>query len=186
MNSGCRVYEVEWWRWAAMVVLRLMNDDEKKLKEGIWWSEERCYEKWRKNWAWEEENTALKRKCEFRICSWGNAKISHSCEIPDREHGFSIFASKTNSHMVGIWFAFLWNSHKGFWEGTKSMFFLKLPQKHFRTRDVSCENFSQQEVLCENGWIFVFSPLFSLVFTMTSFFKLSYLNVNTKNQFKTH
>ena len=36
MNSGCRGYEVEWWRWAAMVVLRLMNDDEKKLKEGIW------------------------------------------------------------------------------------------------------------------------------------------------------
>ena len=29
-----------------------------------------------------------------------------------------------------------------------------------------------------------FSPLFSLVFTMTSFFKLSYLHVNTKNQFK--
>ena len=124
MNSGCRVYEVEWWRWAAMVVLRVGNYDEKKLKEGIWWSEERCYEKWRRIWAWEEENTALKRKCEFRICSWGNAKISHSCEIPDREHGFSIFASKTNSHMVGIWFAFLWNSHKGFGKGPRACFFL--------------------------------------------------------------
>ena len=123
MNSGCRVYEVEWWRWAAMVVLRVGNYDEKKLKEGIWWSEERCYEKWRRIWAWEEENTALKRNCEFRICSWGNAKISHSCENPDREHGFSIFASKTNSHMVGIWFAFLWNSHKGFGKGPRAYFF---------------------------------------------------------------
>ena len=36
MNSDYRGYEVELWRWAAMVVLRVGNDEEKKLKEGIW------------------------------------------------------------------------------------------------------------------------------------------------------
>ena len=102
MNSDCRGYEVKLWRWAAMVVLRLMNDDEKKLKEGIWWSEERCYEKWRRNWAWEEENTVFKKEMQISHYPLCYAKISHSCEIPDREHGFFKFASKTNSHMVRI------------------------------------------------------------------------------------
>ena len=35
VNSECRGYGVELWRWVAMVVLRMGNDEEKGLKEGI-------------------------------------------------------------------------------------------------------------------------------------------------------
>ena len=40
--------------------------------------------------------------------------------------------------------SFLWFSK------TESIHFLKLAQKQICTRDVLCENFAQQEVLCEN------------------------------------
>ena len=35
-----------------------------------------------------------------------------------------------------------------------------LSQKRIRTRDVLCENFAQQEVLCENCRVLVFLPCF--------------------------
>ena len=35
VNSEGHGYGVELWRWAAMVVLRMGNDEEKGLKDGI-------------------------------------------------------------------------------------------------------------------------------------------------------
>ena len=36
MNSECRGYGVELWRWAAMVVLRVGNDEEKRAQGRDW------------------------------------------------------------------------------------------------------------------------------------------------------
>ena len=36
MNSDCRGYEVELWRWAAMVVLMMRNDEEEGLYGWKW------------------------------------------------------------------------------------------------------------------------------------------------------
>ena len=104
MNSKCRGYEVELWRWAAMVVIRVENDEEKKLKEEIWWLEERLYEKWGRNWAWEEENMVFKKEMQISHYPLCYAKISHSCEIRIRDFGkgpracFLEIATKAFSH----------------------------------------------------------------------------------------
>ena len=81
--------------------------------------------------------------------------------LHDREHGLK-FCHKNEfaqgSHKVRIPVKFTLR----FWEGTESMHFWKLTQKQIRTRDVLCENFAQQEVLCENCWVLVFLPSFPL------------------------
>ena len=132
------------------------------------------------------ENKDFKEKNEFRTGENGVRNFRIPVILQDREHGFENWRKKW------IRTRFAQGSHsceirtRDFWKGPRACIFWKLAQKHFRTRDVSWENFAQQEVLCENGWVLVFSPLLSLVFTMTSFFKLSYLNVNTKKTNSKH
>ena len=107
------------------------NDEEKGLKEGIGWSEERCWEKWRRSLAFGEENTTFKEEVQISHDTLCCAKISHSYGVPRQRAWFWKFVPKTNSHKVCTRFAFLWNSHKGFWEGTESMHFLKIGTKAF-------------------------------------------------------
>ena len=115
------------------------------------------------------------------------AQGSHSCEIrteilgKDREHAFLKIGTKMNSHKVRILVKFALR----FWEGTESMLLKICHKREFAQGDVLCENFAQREWVVRILLCLGFFPLFSLVFTLTSFFKLSYLHVNTKKPIQT-
>ena len=99
---------------------------------------------------------------------------SHKVRIPVK------FTQGSHSCEIRTRFAFLWNSHKvripvKFAQRTESMQFLKSGAK------ANSNRVSGVRILLS----LVFSPLFSLVFTKTSFFKPSYLHVNTKNRNQT-
>ena len=111
-----------WWCWEW----GMGNDEEKGLKDGIGWSEERYWEKWRRNLALEEENTTFKEEVRISHNPLCCAKISHSCGIPRQRAWFWKFVPKTNSHKVRTRFAFLWNSHWDFGKGPRACIFWKL------------------------------------------------------------
>ena len=154
VNSEGHGYGVKLWGWAAMVVLRMGNDEGEELKDGNGWSEERCWEKWRRSLEFEEENMAFKEEVRISHKVMGSAKISHSCDFRieilgrDREHAFWKLVTKENSH-----------------------------------KGMCCAKISHKRIgWCEFCCVLAFLPCFPLF----SFFKLSYLYVNTKNQFKPH
>ena len=105
--------------------------------------------------------------------------------LQDREHGFEIwhkneFAQGSHKVCIPVKFALR------FWEGTESMHFFKIGTKANLHKGCVVQKFRTTGSVVRKLLSLGFSPLFSLVFTLTSFFKLSYLHVNTKIQFKPH
>ena len=91
---------------------------------------------------------------------------------------------------IGAKNEFAQGSHKvripvKFAQGTESMQFLKSGAKANSHRVSGVRNFRTPQGGVRILLSLVFSPLFSLVFTKTSFFKPSYLHVNTKNRNQT-
>ena len=96
--------------------------------------------------------------------------------LQDREHGFENWSQKR------IRTRFAQGSHSCYFRteilgGTESMLFENLSQKRIRTRGCVVRKFRTRGM---GGANFAVSWLFSPVFPCFSFFKLSYLHVNTK------
>ena len=163
VNSEGRGYGVELWRWAAMVVLRMRDDEGEVLKDGNGWSEDRCWEKWRKSLAFEEENMAFKEEVrKFRI----------PVVLQDREHGFEILSQKR----IRTRFAFLWNSHWDFGKGLRACIFENWHRSKF-AQGMCCAKIAE-------SWFFLpYFPLFSPWLHSSSF---PTCMLTQKNQFKTH
>ena len=162
-------------RWSAMVGLRMGDDEGEDLVDGKEWSEKRCWEDWRRtSLDFKKRNWLLKRKCEF--CTRWIVKCENFL-IPvifqDWEHAFWKMLTKSISHKVRIPVHFRTeilgrDREHAFWKMlTKAISHKGVGWCEFRTRELGGANFA-------GSWLF--SPVFSL----TSFFKLSYLHVNTK------
>ena len=68
LNSDGRGYGMKLLRWAAMVGLRMGDDEGEDLVDGKKWSEKRWWEDWRRtSLEFKKRNWLLKNKCEFLI-----------------------------------------------------------------------------------------------------------------------
>ena len=159
MDNGCHggVDDDGWWRKGA---LWMAMGDRKRGFERI--EEEAKSLKWR--------TKLLKRKWISHRGKWC-AKFSHTCDSPRQRAWFWKLAQKTNSHKVRTRFAFLWNSHRG----PRACNFWKVVQKWNSHRVNGVRNFRTPQGGVRILLSLVLSPLFSLVFTKTSFFKPSSL-----------
>ena len=89
VNSEGRGYGVKLWGWAAMVVLRMGNDEGEELKDGKWViGREVLRELKKKKLRIEEENMAFKEEVRISHKVMGSAKISHSCGSPRQRAWF--------------------------------------------------------------------------------------------------
>ena len=155
-----------------------MRDDEgEDLVDGKWWSKERCGENWRRrSWELKKRKWLLKRKCEFRTRWWVVRKFRIPVVVQDREHAFENWSQK--------------RIHTRFAQGLHSCDFrteiLGRDREHAFWKFVTKEN-SHKGMCCVkishkgHGWcefwcVLAFLPCFPLF----SFFKLSYLHVNTR------
>ena len=139
-----------WWCWEwGMMKKRNLRKGIGDRKRGAMRNEEEIEHGKRRT-------RPLKRKCKFRTTPC----VMRKFRIPVRTQTECMvlkiclkneFAQGSHSCEIRI---------RDFGKEPRACFFWKLPQKHFRTRGVLCENFAQQEVLCENGWVLVFfSPV---------------------------
>ena len=142
-----------WWCWEwGMMKKKGLRKGLGDRKRGVERNEEEIEH-------WKRRTRPLKRKYEFRTTHYVVRKFRIPVEFQDREHGFENLSQKR------IHTRFAQGSHsceirtRDFGKELRACIFWKLAQKYFRTRDVSCENFAQQEVLCENGWVLVYSPV---------------------------
>ena len=92
----------------------------------------------------------LKRKCKFRTTPCVMRKFRILVRTQTESMVLKIcpkneFAQGSHKVRIPVKFA------QGILRRDRKHAFWKLAQKHFRTRVVLCENFAQQEVLCENG-----------------------------------
>ena len=122
----------------------------------------------------EEEKTTFKEKVRISHKVMGSAKISHSCGSPrQRACFFWKMVIKAISHKVRIPVHF----RTEIFDGDREHAFWKMLTKAISHQGVEWCEFCTREL---GGANFAGSWLFSPVFSLTSFFKLSYLHVNTK------
>ena len=97
----------------------------------------------------------LKRKCKFRTTPCVMRKFRIPVEYQD--NGFENLSQKR----IHTRFTFLWNSHKGFWEGTESMHFLKIGTKAFSHKGCVVRKFRTTGSVVRK-WLSLgfFSPVF--------------------------
>ena len=117
-----------WWCWEwGMMKKRNLRKGFGGWKRGAMRNEEEIEH-------WKRRTRPLKRKCKFRTTPC----VVRKFRIPMRTQTeiMVLKICRKNEfaqglHKVRTRFAFLWNSHKGFWEGTESMFFLEIATKAF-------------------------------------------------------